>query len=363
MTALREGMPNLNQLAELEPLSTGDIIDRAVQIYRHNFGPLLAIAAVPAITTYSGTLMVAYGTSAITHGSQVLGAVMLAAGYLLTYLIGPVLLMLVIGGLTRTVADFIMLDTPISFRRTFQLIKGRIWTLIGGQLIGFILVGLVMGVAAVVLMFVLFALIGILSLIIPNLPPALAIAVFLLAALVFGAALLIGYSYAFSKVVFIPCSIMIEGQTASGSLTRAFKLSANTVWRVLQIIMFDFAIASAVISAVGIPLVIYGFVSGELSDPRNLPTWFVIALSTVDQLGKLLTLPIATIAYCLLYFDCRVRQEGYDVELMVGRLAPTAPPQTSYNQPLPPRPPQYPQYPQYPGGYRPSPPAGSVLGL
>jgi hypothetical protein len=363
MTALREGMPSLNQLAELEPLSTGDIIDRAVQIYRHNFGPLLAIAAVPALATYAGTLMATYGTSAITRGTTVFGAVMLAAGYLLTYLIGPVLMMLVIGGLTRTVADFIMLDTPISFRRTFKLIQGRVWTLIGAQLIGLILVGLVMLMAFFVLMFVFFAIIGILSFIIPNLPTALGIALVLLAALVFGAAILIGYSYAFSKVIFIPCSIMIEGQTASGSLTRAFKLSGNTVWRVLQIIMFDFAIASAVISAVGIPLVIYGFITGEISDPRTLPTWFLIAFSTVDQLGKLLTLPIATIAYCLLYFDCRVRQEGYDVELMVGRLAPTAPAQTSYNQPMPPRAPQYPQYPQYPGGYRPSPPAGSVLGL
>jgi hypothetical protein len=362
MALLREGMPNLNQLAELEPLSTGDIIDRAVQIYRHNFGQLLAIAAVPALTSYAGTLMAAYGTTAIAHGTQILGSVMLAAGYLLVYLLGPALLFLVIGGLTRTVADFTMLDIPISFKRTFQLIRGRIWSLIGGQFLGLILVGLGM----LVVVFILFALLGmlgvVLSLLLQSLPQFIGAILLALTALLLVGGGLVGYCYIYSKVVFIPCSIMIEGQTASGSLTRSFKISGNTVWRVLQIFIFDIAIASAVVSAVGIPLLIYGFVTGELSDIRNLPTWLVIALSTVDQLGKLLTVPIATIAYCLLYFDCRVRQEGYDVELMVGRLASTAPPAPAFNQP-PPQQPRYPQYPQYPPGYRPAPPAGSILGL
>jgi hypothetical protein len=355
MALLREGMPNLNQLADLEPLSTGDIIDRAVQIYRHNFGALLAIVSVPGLASYAGALMVAFGTTAMqktTAGAPLLGGVMLAFGYFFAYLIGPLLLLLVIGGLTRTVADFVMLDVPISFTRTYRLIFGRIGPLLGGQLLGYLIVGMGVGIVAFIAVFLLLAVIAVSAALMSGASSVAAVLISVVFGLLIAVGAILGYGYAYSRIVFIPCSIMIEGQSASASLSRSFKLSQGTVWRVLQVFLFDIALASAVVSAIGVPLTIYGLLTGEISDPRTLPTWFLIAASTIDQLSKLLTIPIGTIAYCLLYFDCRVRQEGYDVELMAGRLAP-APPQASYT-PAPAVP--------APVGYRP-PPVGSVLGL
>src|SRR2546423_12150184 len=47
----------------LEPMSTGDVIDRAVRLYRRNFGSLIAIVAVPTLIGYVISLMFWYGYS------------------------------------------------------------------------------------------------------------------------------------------------------------------------------------------------------------------------------------------------------------------------------------------------------------
>src|SRR5436190_22625409 len=45
----------------LEPMSTGDVIDRAVRLYRRNFTSLIAIVAVPTLIGYVISLMFWYG--------------------------------------------------------------------------------------------------------------------------------------------------------------------------------------------------------------------------------------------------------------------------------------------------------------
>src|SRR5258706_6114064 len=69
----------------LEPMSTGDVIDRAVRLYRRNFTPLVAIVAVPSVIGYVAGLAFTWGyakllTSATNPGS---GAVEGAAVLLL----------------------------------------------------------------------------------------------------------------------------------------------------------------------------------------------------------------------------------------------------------------------------------------
>src|SRR5262245_32883911 len=91
----------------LKPLSTGDVIDRAVRIYRRNFGPLIIIVAIPAFVGYVVKLLVSYG-----YTSLVLGAAdqvpNLRGDALLMMLLGMVgypiwglLVLLTISGLSR----------------------------------------------------------------------------------------------------------------------------------------------------------------------------------------------------------------------------------------------------------------------
>ncbi len=333
-------LPSLHQLADLEPLSTGDLIDRAVHIYRHNFAPLLALAAIPVVTSCTGTLLIAYTFTGLRESDATLPVMVvgMTLGYSLTYLISPLLLMLITGGLTRTVADFVMLDVPIGFWRTWRMVGGRLWPLILTQLIGYILFGMVLSGLFFIGMIIAWTAIAMSFLLFGYLPSVLAGGLFTLLLFALIALGFVGYCAAVAQIALIPSVVMIEGRATWDSIVRALQLARGTIWRVTQITLFDLAIASAAISAIGIPFLVYVILNGYFEDLTRTPTWFILAFNVADQLGKLLTLPMATIAYCLLYFDMRVRQEGYDVELLGARLESTAGAsvRTTANRPAPP---------------------------
>lgn len=317
-----EALPDWRRLADLEPLSTGDLIDRAVFIYRSNFASLLGLSVLPVLAGCAGTLLVAYTATGLRESVATL-PVQIAGflgGYFLTYIVSPLLLMLITGGLTRTVADFIMLDAPISFRRTWRMVRGRLWPLIWSQGIGVILFWLGLCGVALVVLFVMWVVVLAAVYAFGFLPSTLAggLSLLLTAALI-GLGFL-GYCLMLARVALIPSVVMIEGRSVWDSVVRALQLARGTILRVAQITLFDMAIASSVISAVGVPLLVYIILNGDFDDLTRTPMWFLLFFNVADQLGKLVTLPMATIAYCLLYFDMRVRREGYDVELLGARL-------------------------------------------
>jgi hypothetical protein len=318
-------LPGLYQLAALEPLSTGDLIDRAVYIYRHNFAPLLGLSAIPVTLGCTGTLLTAYIFTGLQESAATLPVLVLGAilGYSLTYLISPLFQMLITGGLTRTVADFVMLDIPISFWRTWRMVRNRLWPLIVAQLVGYILFGTALAVIFFVGLFASGLLLAVFALLLKFLPGVLAgsFAILLLAFLV--ALGFVGYCAAVAQVALIPSVVMIEGRPVWDSIARAIQLAQGTIWRVVQITLFTLAITSSAASAVWIPFSVYVILNGDFEDITRTPTWFVLAFNVANQLGTLLTLPLTTITYCLLYFDMRVRQEGYDIELLCARLEST----------------------------------------
>ncbi|MFQ3581047.1 MAG: hypothetical protein SNJ67_04170 [Chloracidobacterium sp.] len=317
-----EELPSLRQLADLEPLSTGDLIDRAVQVYRRNFAPLLYLAILPVLASCVGTLLIAYTSTGLRESVATLPVIIagLSLGYFLTYIISPLLLMLITGGLTRTVADFVMLDTPISFRRTWRLIRSRLWALIWAQILGSVLFWMALAGLVLVEFFLLWVMILVALLLFGYLPPMVASPLLVLLIMVIVALGFVSYCAVVAQVALIPSVVMIEGRRGWESIVRSLQLARGTIWRITQITLFDMAIASSVISAIGIPIVIYVILNGDFDDLTRTPTWFILAANLADQLGKLVTLPMSTIAYCLLYFDMRVRREGYDVELLGARL-------------------------------------------
>src|SRR5579871_3548389 len=130
----------------LEPISTGDIIDRSIRLYRKNFGVMVLIVAIPSILAYAGTLMSAYGylTTVINpNASQfsIINIFLMLIGYFILYVIWPFLYLMTFSGLVRAIADHIMLGNAVTLRGTVNLIKGRIGQLILAGLLLFVLLG------------------------------------------------------------------------------------------------------------------------------------------------------------------------------------------------------------------------------
>src|SRR5215210_3130314 len=153
----------------LEPMSVGDVIDRAVRLYRRHFVSLVAIAAVPILTGYIVSLMFWYGFMSLTLPSTGRPSPGDAGGIILFAIIGyplwMILLVATIAGLSRVVGDQIMMGEAITFRRCFAFLWRRrgdmirlglfaiLLLIVLSFVVGFALSLIIQAVAAVMLLF------------------------------------------------------------------------------------------------------------------------------------------------------------------------------------------------------------------
>jgi len=312
----------------LEPMSTGDVIDRAVRLYRRNFVPLISIVAVPTVIGYVVSLMFWYGyTSLITRAASanavpVTAVWMLALGGL-GYPVWGFAMLLTIAGLSRVVGDHVMLDEPISFRRCVRAIKRRLGAIV------------LMGLLTLVLLFVvyfaltivLFVLVLVFSLLIgaiaaAQLPQWVTVMVMTITVVVAVALGLLLICVVTARLIFLPQIVMIEGESAGNAVGRAIRLGKGNWYRVAAIMLFSYFINLSLLEALTLPVIFGLYLAGVMNAEFWVsPTWSVLYTSFRDVSG-LLSLPIWIVSFTLLYFDSRVRKEAYDVDLLAREINP-----------------------------------------
>jgi hypothetical protein len=318
-------MPNFTIL---EPMSTGDVIDRAVRLYRRNFTPLVAIVSVPTLIGYIGSLMFWYGytnlflTTAKASAAPGDAVWMLILGGL-SYPAWLFALLLTISGLSRVVGDCVMMGEPITFRKCFSAVRRKIGDItVMGLLSLLILLGIY--IALIMIVMLLFLIIGVVGSIViaahlPQWAVTLVMAIVGLAAI---AAALIVVSLIFARVVFLPQVVMIEGQSAGAAIGRASRLGKGNWHRVGSIVLFTYFVSLSLMGALTLPVLATLYLLGMIGeDFFSSSTWNVFYISFKD-LSSLLSLPIWIVSFTLLYFDSRVRKEAYDIELLAREVAP-----------------------------------------
>src|SRR5215213_1778576 len=123
----------VNQLS-LAPLGAGDLIDRAVRLYRRHFMTLIRIAAPPVVISATGSVLMTIGSrsSAVRlSGSHVL---LLLLG-LLPWGGGVLLNVIVMGGAARNLITNLLWQEPFSARTTYRNVRARFWGLLGVSVI------------------------------------------------------------------------------------------------------------------------------------------------------------------------------------------------------------------------------------
>lgn len=314
----------------LEPMSTGDVIDRAVRIYRRNFASLISIAAVPSLVGYLATTFFWFGYSKMLLSATETDIPQVSPFSFLMMAIGGILypfwlfaMLITVSGLSRVIGDHIMLDEPITFRKCFAAARKRL-----GDIFLMGLLGLVIMFVVTFIIYIIFFIVIIIAVLLASitasaqLPPWLVgiitgIAVLLAIGVGIGAALVV-----ISRVVFLPQIVMIEGQTAGSSIGRAMDLGKGNWYRVGGIVLFTYFVSLSLLSALTLPVLAGLYFTGVLSAEFMVsPTWNILYTS-FSQLTNLLCLPIWIISYTLLYFDSRVRKEAYDLELLAREVNP-----------------------------------------
>ncbi len=305
-------------------MSAGDIIDRAVRLYRYNFFVLLRIVLAPSIVAFAGGILYTIGfrNISLVRGDARLVATgsMIALGILLM-VIGKAAFYAVLGGASRSLVHHYFDGTPLRARDVYQAVRERLWSIIGATII----LGLIAIFIAGVILFIvgfLFSIYAILAaFMIPSMPfwlqstSHVIFGVFLIALIVILALL------SYSRIVYVPQVLMVEGRSVFGSIGRSFSLAGGAVLRIAAIILFWFYVAWSLLLLLMIPLGWYAYWTGvDISlFTTEGPFWYNIVQQTLAQLSEILIAPIVMLGFTLLYLDSRVRKEGFDIELLANR--------------------------------------------
>jgi hypothetical protein len=313
-----------NQLS-LAPLGAGDLIDRAVRLYRHHFITLIGISAPPVLLSTLGSVMWTVGWREVTatrnEASLAIYVAMLIAGFALL-LTGTLLNLIVMAGATRNLVTHLLWNEPVSARTTYRNVRARFWGLLGAS----VLVGMWVAFSAALaffgwlMIFYVMALGAILFAYVASWISAIVGVVGLLVSLVAG---LWFFFFLIKRFVYVPQVMLVEGKGVFAAFSRSSALARGNVRRLMGMFLFTWFASWAALMILIIPLGWYGYLNGVDPSPfnaANWPAWYAIGYSVVGQLSSILLAPIWTLGLSLLYVDERVRHEGYDIELMAARV-------------------------------------------
>ncbi len=254
----------MSELA-LRPRSATELIDAAFQVYRRAPTPfILAVALVYVPWFILWTLLVGRRMQGLTSSVATAPPGSLPSGIfsiLILSLLGSVLLYALVAGVVAALTRGVYLDEPTSVGGAFQLTFSRLGNLIVASFIQFVLVG-----------------IGFLFLFIPGF-------------------------YLIARFFSVPQAVVLENAGPIAALGRSGALSKGHKWHILGTLVLVFILYLVIDGGVAI--------AANLLGSKIVANVILIAIATV-------VVPLFGITQTLLYFDSRIRNEGFDVEYLAG---------------------------------------------
>ncbi len=309
----------------LVPLGAGDLIDRAVRLYRRHLLTLMRIAAPPVVVTAIGWVLWTISTRGVVNTPDTATLVLyvllifIAVGVVIA---GHIFSLLVMGGASRNLVTHLLWNEPVLVRTTYAAVRSRFWSLFGATVIVMLWLAIAFTVAFFGwYMIVIFATLGAVFLA-QWVPIWLAVFVGVIGGIAATILALWLFFFMAGKVAYVPQVMLIEGKPVFESIGRSFSLAKGNVRRLMAMTLFiSFATYSALMVLV-IPLGWYGYLNGIDPTPWNAaqwPAWYAIGYSVIEPLSSILLAPVWMLGMSLLYVDERVRHEGYDIELMAAQ--------------------------------------------
>ena len=123
----------------------------------------------------------------------------------------------------------------------------------------------------------------------------------------------VGAAFLFVRASLSYPVVVVEGAGALTALRRSFRLVRGRFWRVLLTLMLAGFISTIVAYVLSLPFAVPGELFGD---------WAGVVFSTAGGVvAAVLTTPLVANAQTLLYFDGRVRIEGYDLDVLSRTVA------------------------------------------
>ncbi|HET9224748.1 MAG TPA: glycerophosphoryl diester phosphodiesterase membrane domain-containing protein [Roseiflexaceae bacterium] len=318
----------MNATTLLRPMTIGDMFDAAFRLYREHFLTFIGIGAllqVPMAIIQFTVQFVLGGAamqdvlrfSARPPGGQNPFAAFpfasFATFYLITLGLGAFQYLIVRNLATGALANAISRSyhgEPTSIlgaysfgvRRYVALILASLVPLVASLLVAGLIVGCSIGVLATL---------GVR----PGERPNIGLIIVAVLGLMFLVLLIVVASiFVYTRLLLTPQAIVLEDHAAWAGIRRSWRLVEGSFWRTLAIMLL-MGILIYLISALPAGILSFSLTLANRGSPSGLI--FSQAISAlVAEIGVIIALPLQLAVYTLLYYDLRVRKEGYDIEIM-----------------------------------------------
>ena len=270
----------------------GALLDEAFRVYRANFWQFVAIAAIPAAANVLANLFLAAGESPLA----LLGGILILASLVLSIITAGAIVFGVARYQVRGEVDVAECLSHAFQVGVFLVAQAIVVTVVAG---GVLIVGVIM-----------FLIGGLVAAFEPADSEGVFVAFFVIGGLLTLAGIVVAiwlgvrwFSASFA--------VVIEGKGPIAGLGRSWSLVTGSWWRVFGIglvIALVIIVAALVIS---IPIGIIGGIAGG-AEGAGIVGSIATALTTI------LVTPFAYIAGTLIYFDLRVRKEGFDLDTLAA---------------------------------------------
>jgi hypothetical protein len=271
----------------LRPLRVGEILDAGIKVYLRNARTLIGLTAVVVVPFQALSAVVLLSTvstsSEVPRGIASFGASRTSdhatslGGSTILDLTGLIITALTTAACVKAVSD-IYLDQPTDIRISLRFALRRLGSLVWLEIMTYVLLAL-----------------AFIALIVPGI-----------------------WLYAAWSVA-VP-ALLIEGCRGWGALSRSFRLVRGRWWSAAGVLLVAEVMTSVVAGAVEGVLVAISLTGGASV------VLTVVVVSLAAGLAAMFTRPFQAAVITVLYYDLRVRHEGYDVALLAEQLGiePTA---------------------------------------
>jgi hypothetical protein len=299
-------------LAEiLRPMSTGELMDRALVLYKKNFKLFVGIASLgPATSLIFQLLTITSASVRAGTPTQInpFSAASLSVGFTAGLLIMMAGMAIAHAATVRAVAA-VHLGFPIKIWEAYKALKGRLWRVIG------VFVCMLLLAALAVLVAILFVMAVILMLRFLMIGYSRRYAQLFALVFGFGTILTIGISALVVWVRYalaIACCV-VEDLGVVKSIKRSAALSKGSRFRIFLI--YGVFVILAIISGAAL-----AGLAGSAGFLIPNPTMLLVLQYLGSFMAGVLTGPLAIIGIALVYYDERVRKEAFDLQIMMSSL-------------------------------------------
>lgn len=299
--------------ADLRPMTIGEVLDRTFKLYKTEFWLFTGIMSLPFLVLFVFNVSigaVSNGTvTSISAGhipSFSPGLIAGGVGAILLFVIGLLVLISVGQAATIFAVSDIYLGRTATIRGSFQQVRGYVLKVIGTIIL--------VGIAIVAVFFVA----------VPVILAARSLGTVVLLVSIFGLVLFLIFA-----VVGLACRlslavpvVTLEDNGPVSALSRSWELTKGFAMQIFVILLLYWVLSSVASMVFTFPFLFLTM----FPRPHVLPFGLVVLQDACSFIAQVLVAPVQTIAISLMYYNLRVRKEGFDLDHLIGSLGPSPTP-------------------------------------